>query len=178
MKNFFLIAFFIGILSTNLAYARHKKDQTPTVKILSVAEIKALEKRAMEEINQIRVEQGLNPLKHWEELSDCARGHSEDMASEKVPFGHQGFEDRAEKMMDLGKLCSFGENVAYNFNYPDPVRNAVKGWMNSPPHKKNILGDFEETGFGIAINKEGRYYYTQLFAKRKIKSMTKRFHIH
>jgi uncharacterized protein YkwD len=38
--------------------------------------------------------------------------------------------------------------------------------MDSPPHRKNILGDFKETGIGIAYSKEGKCYLTQLFAKR------------
>ena len=38
-------------------------------------------------------------------------------------------------------------------------------WMNSPPHKQNILTvGFNETGLGIATGKGGRKYYTQVFA--------------
>lgn len=39
--------------------------------------------------------------------------------------------------------------------------------MKSQGHKENILGDFEESGIGVAISKDGKFYITQLFAKRK-----------
>jgi hypothetical protein len=41
-----------------------------------------------------------------------------------------------------------GENLAYGFMTGS---EAVTGWMNSPPHRANILnGSFTEVGFGIA----------------------------
>lgn len=88
------------------------------------------------------------------------------MASKVCPFGHQGFDQRAKDMQKKANLSAFGENVAYNYNYDDPVQVSIEGWMESPGHKKNILGDFEETGVGIAISEDGKFYITQLFAKR------------
>ena len=35
------------------------------------------------------------------------------MAKGQYPFGHKGFEKRAEALMKKGKHDSFGENVAY-----------------------------------------------------------------
>lgn len=40
-----------------------------------------------------------------------------------------------------------GENLAYGFLTSS---GAVKGWMDSPGHKANILGDYKEVGFGYA----------------------------
>lgn len=40
-----------------------------------------------------------------------------------------------------------GENLAYGFNTGSEVNT---GWMNSPTHRDNILGDYAEIGFGIA----------------------------
>ncbi|MEO5498914.1 MAG: CAP domain-containing protein [Candidatus Saccharimonadales bacterium] len=39
-----------------------------------------------------------------------------------------------------------GENLAYGFM---TSQSAIDGWMNSPSHKANILGDYTEVGFGI-----------------------------
>lgn len=39
-----------------------------------------------------------------------------------------------------------GENLAYGFM---TSQSAIDGWMNSPSHKANILGDYAEVGFGI-----------------------------
>ncbi|ORX66169.1 PR-1-like protein [Linderina pennispora] len=48
------------------------------------------------------------------------------------------------------------ENVAWN--QPD-VRSVVQGWINSPGHHRNMLGEYNIVGFGIQ-NK----YWTQVFA--------------
>lgn len=40
-----------------------------------------------------------------------------------------------------------GENLAYGFSTSKEVATA---WMSSPSHKANILGDYEDVGFGIA----------------------------
>src|SRR5262249_54443817 len=38
-------------------------------------------------------------------------------------------------------------------------------WMNSPPHKQNILkAPFKEVGVGLATNAQGEVYYTEVFA--------------
>ena len=54
---------------------------------------------------------------------------------------------------------SFSENVAYNFNMPDPVEVAVNGWINSPGHRKNMLSSNNICGIAV-YPKYGRYYFT------------------
>jgi uncharacterized protein YkwD len=79
----------------------------------------------------------------------------------KVPFSHDGFSDRANKVPFFKR--SFSENVAYNMGCADAVETAVRGWINSPGHRKNMLAT--NTVCGIAVyNAGGRYYFTQLFA--------------
>lgn len=131
----------------------------------TLAQITEMESKLIYRINQERTSRGLKALQHWPKLSDCARGHSHDMAVNKVPFGHDGFKDRAEKMKREAPLKSFAENVAYSFNMDDPLETACTGWMKSKGHRENILGDYQETGIGIAYSKDGRCYITQLFAK-------------
>lgn len=120
-----------------------------------------------DQINQIRQDKGLHPLTWWPELSDCARGHSQNIANGHCPFGHDGFEQRMDHMNTLAKVYYFGENIAYCYNYENPVDISVKGWMQSEGHRKNILADFEETGIGVSISAEGKFYITQLFACRR-----------
>lgn len=40
---------------------------------------------------------------------------------------------------------------------------AVNGWIESPGHCKNLLGNFTYCGIGVYMNHEGKYYLTQLF---------------
>jgi hypothetical protein len=44
-----------------------------------------------------------------------------------------------------------GENLAYGFSTSSATND---GWMNSPSHRANILGDYAEVGFGI-VNSPG-----------------------
>ncbi|MCE5317773.1 MAG: CAP domain-containing protein [Parachlamydia sp.] len=125
-----------------------------------------METRLIEQINAERSKQGLVILKMWKPLCKIARVHSENMAKKHVPFGHEGFDKRAHSLHVRYPLKSFGENVAYSLNVKDHLYTAVKGWMNSPPHRENILGKFEETGIGIAFAPDGSFYATQLFATR------------
>ena len=54
-----------------------------------------------------------------------------------------------------------GENIAYGHKSAAQV---VQAWMDSPGHKKNILGDFTHIGVGIHED-NGRLYWSQEFAK-------------
>jgi uncharacterized protein YkwD len=135
--------------------------------ILSTADpIEILEEKMITEINRIRLEEGLNPLKTWSQLTICAREHSQNMANKKCHFGHDGFKKRAHKIEKITYLLSIAENVAHSYNYKDPVKVAIHGWMKSSGHRTNILGDYEETGVGVAISEDGKFFVTQLFAKR------------
>lgn len=162
MRHFIFI-FLIGLSVSTQTFAKSTHDGNT----ISKTHIVSMENYCHEMINQVRIEHGMKPLKYESQLANCAREHSQDMALKKVPFGHQGFETRAKKMRKVASFLSMGENVAYSYNYSDHVAIAVEGWMKSQGHKENILGDFEETGIGIAFNDQGECYVTQLFAKRR-----------
>lgn len=129
-------------------------------------ELETMERQVLHMINDERAKEGLPALQEWKELTVCARTHSQNMAQKSVEFGHDGFQDRADEMQEVAFWTKFGENVAFSYNVKDPLKTAVKGWMKSPGHRKNILGDYEETGVGIAFSDDGEFYITQLFATR------------
>ncbi|MEB3337507.1 MAG: hypothetical protein VKJ46_08605 [Leptolyngbyaceae bacterium] len=39
--------------------------------------------------------------------------------------------------------------------------------MKSPGHLKNIKGQYNLTGIGIAKDSQGKYYFTQIFILRR-----------
>jgi uncharacterized protein YkwD len=43
------------------------------------------------------------------------------------------------------------------------AREVVDNWLKSPMHKKNIEGAFNLTGIGVAADKKGTLYFTQIF---------------
>jgi len=85
------------------------------------------------------------------------------MAKRKVPFGHGGFGRRVKEISSHFPYRTAAENVAYNRGYPDCVQQAVQEWLKSPQHRGNIRGNYRLTGIGVAKNREGGYYFTQIF---------------
>ena len=111
--------------------------------------------------NQFRKSKGLTKLIIRKELNAIAQQHSADMASGRVGFGHAGFEQRnAKASRKIPQLHSFAENVAYGATSGKEV---VTMWENSPGHRRNMLGHYKYTGIGIAKDRQGRIFYTEIF---------------
>jgi uncharacterized protein YkwD len=124
-----------------------------------------LELEVHEQVNDYREQQGLAPLELDAFVGELSRSHSDDMASGAVPFGHDGFDDRAALIVDDGAR-GVGENVAFNQGFDDPATVAVQGWIESPPHHENMVGNFTHAGVGIAETDDGIVYLTQMFSLR------------
>ncbi|MFB2878979.1 CAP domain-containing protein [Floridanema aerugineum] len=126
-----------------------------------------LERSIHEQVNKYRQSQKLPPLTLNSAITQQSRLHSQAMANGKVPFSHQGFEQRVNAIEKSVSYNSAGENVAYNQGYKDPATQAVQGWLKSPGHLKNIRGNFNLTGIGVAQNSKGEYYFTQIFIRSR-----------
>jgi len=113
--------------------------------------------------NKFRASNGLPPLKMEINCNLLAEKHSKDMASGKTGFGHDGFEERAAAIGKvLGGMSGAAENVAYGTL---DAKGVVDGWIKSPGHRKNMLGNFNLIGVGYAQGKGRIIYFTQLFIK-------------
>ena len=122
--------------------------------------------KVFRQINEKRVKNELPRLNWDSEIAQVAREHSLNMANGEVPFGHRDANLRFKELRtEIPSLTRFGENVAFNSGVSNPVENAVEGWLDSPEHYENIMGDFNLTGIGVVVNPEGAYYFTQLFVK-------------
>ena len=99
-----------------------------------------------------------------DDLNAIARKHSEDMASGRCRFGHDGYNIRVSKIKKMIKPCDgfIGENVAYGAR---TGKEAFDIWKNSKAHRANMLGDYEYIGIGTASNRKGVIYYTQIFVR-------------
>lgn len=114
-------------------------------------------------INEYRQQHRLTPLKMDNRIVKEAKQHSIDMASHKMGFGHQYFHNRIDRLHSQIKNSNAGaENVAYNYK---DAQDVVKNWLRSPGHKQNIDGNYNLTGIGIARDKNGKIYFTQIFLK-------------
>ena len=112
--------------------------------------------------NQYRKSKGMPALIIRSDLNDIAQKHSSDMASGRVGFGHGGFAKRNSQAKGKIKTISrFAENVAHGVKTGKAV---VTMWKNSSGHRKNMLGHYKYIGIGIAKDRKGRIFYTQVFA--------------
>jgi uncharacterized protein YkwD len=135
--------------------------------ILNQSFLITLEENTNYQVNRYRISQNLSPLRLDSRISNEARLFSQKMANKKAPFSHDGFERRMKAVQAMIPLQKMGENLAFMKGYSDPVTVAVQGWINSPGHQKNMVGDYNLTGIGIAKNSAGEYYFTQLFVKKR-----------
>ena len=130
----------------------------------ATTEFPDLELAVVRLVNAHRARLHLRSLATDTVLAGIARQHSLEMAEQRVPFGHDGFSDRAKEAERLFDFSEIAENVALNdYARPRTVSIAVDGWLRSPHHRENIEGSFDRTGVGIVRSSDGTYYFTQIF---------------
>jgi uncharacterized protein YkwD len=124
-----------------------------------------MEQQILQEVNNYRATKRLKPLQMVELITDAATRHSRDMGRGRVPFGHDGFDDRMDKIMrkiDNANACA--ENVAFG---KFTAQEVVKRWIQSPGHRRNIEGNYNLTGIGVVRGKDGYPYFTQIFINQR-----------
>ena len=113
-------------------------------------------------------ESGSEEGARWEEqIAQIARAHSRDMARGQAGFGHDGLQKRAKQVGASMKIAGLAENVSRHDRSSGFVDAAMKQWLASPVHKKNIDGDYDLAGVGAAQDANGVVYFTQIFVKKR-----------
>ena len=136
----------------------------------TLAEAGEIERRAFEQTNLVRVENGLPALEWDADVCRMARSHSESMFrlnyfSHVTPDGLR-LRDRA-RAAGILTFTVLGENIAYNQGYEDPGAFAVERWMASPKHRANILSkEFRAMAIGTYVAPDGSVFLTQTFITR------------
>ena len=108
-------------------------------------------------VNAERTSRGLKALKRDSDLAQAARGHSRDMTKRNY-FDHTspGGETVGDRVRDAGygrpgDGWKVGENLGWGTGRRAAPNALVDEWLNSPPHKKNMLNSaFRELGVGVA----------------------------
>jgi uncharacterized protein YkwD len=127
-------------------------------------------------LNAERARHRLRPLRLNHKLSRAAQRHSRAMARQKF-FSHTSpsgasFVDRIRSTGYLSGARSWtvGENIAYGSGSRSTPRSIGSAWMNSPPHRANILSSsFRSIGIGVASGTPvggGGGTYTTDFGRR------------
>ena len=120
----------------------------------------AYENKVLELVNVERAKYGLSPLQMDESVRNVARMKSSDMRKNNY-FDHNSptYGSPFDMLKQFGiSYKSAGENIAQGYPTPEAV---VKGWMNSPGHRANILNS-SFTHIGIGYDAQG-HYWTQMF---------------
>lgn len=148
-------------------------------------DIELIRQLIFEKTNTLRVEKGLPELILLDSLMDLAQLHSQNMVKHNF-YAHidhlgQNPVQRAEKynvkawVRNGNQFTGIAENIAKT-PWFENVRGCgdtrttenlaqcmVTGWKNSPPHYKNILGDFTYLGVGLYFDEMGMGFGTQNF---------------
>jgi uncharacterized protein YkwD len=121
------------------------------------AAMAALESSVVGRMNAVRRSRGLRPLRLNRRLHAAAVFHSKDMGRRGY-FEHDSltgmpFWRRIERFYPSRGFQSWtvGENLLWGSETYDAAF-AVREWMNSPPHRQNILSrDWREVGIGAVF---------------------------
>ncbi|MDQ2753480.1 MAG: CAP domain-containing protein [Bacteroidota bacterium] len=165
IKNKLLLFVFALIITSCFTACAQVKDLHNRLTAYNRIDLTNINSRILQLVNEHRQSIGKEALKMIDVASTQAAQHSRDMMNGSIPFGHEEFEKRVDAIKNnVGFINAAGENVAYGQLTADAV---VDGWLHSPGHRKNIEGDYNLTGIGVAQNGEGVVYFTQIFVLKK-----------
>ena len=114
----------------------------------------SLERELLLQLNNLRSQAGLRPLHRSRQLASAAVSHSRSMAKLGY-FSHESHDGSAfwqrvgryYKAPRNFRVYRVGENL---LSGPDMSAAAViRGWLNSPPHRKNLYDAWGDVGFGV-----------------------------
>lgn len=111
--------------------------------------------RVIDDTNAVRAAAGLRPLVRNAALDQVAADWSAQQWATGVMSHNPSF-----SLQISGGWLRAGENVAKGYTYTQ----VVPAWRASPPHYANLVGDYTSIGIGY-FERDGRRYWTQLFAK-------------
>ena len=110
------------------------------------------EARLLDRINSARVHHGLSPLSPSPDLMSTARSHTLTMAGDRTLFHTASF-------TPLCCWASIAENVGYGFT----VRGVHRQFLNSAPHRTNLLDPrMRQVGVGV-VRRNGMLWVTEVF---------------
>jgi uncharacterized protein YkwD len=152
-----------GTTTSSTISTERKVVVTPATPVVNANPAPGMERDVLDLVNRYRKSKNLPPLVVNAAMEYQARRHSMDMATHRIPFGHQGLSFRMKYITQkVQGVTDVGENVAFGNLSAEAV---VSGWLNSAPHRKNIESNYKYTGIGVSRNMQNQLYFTQIFAR-------------
>ena len=133
----------------------------------TLGKLSKIEQGILRYTNLARKQNDKPELKAVSHLNVAAQRHAINMARQQKMehvLDDKSVKDRLEAVEY--RYHAFGENIAAGF----PNEKAtVQGWLNSPPHKENLLDEkalgFTQIGVGAHRGKNGVWYCCQVFGR-------------
>ena len=130
----------------------------------TTASLSAQEQTAGNLLNSDRARYNLPPLAIDPQLCRIARIKSEDMRDNQY-FAHTSptYGDVRQMLTQLNySYTAASENIAHHAT----IEKAQAAFLSSPGHRQNIMSTrHTKVGIGVAIDKNGYIYLTQIFAR-------------
>lgn len=124
----------------------------------------AAEAKMVSLINQSRTQQGLPTLAIDDRLTQAARKHTRLMV-QNAALSHQ-FPGEPSLQIRIGNENLPSDKQGENVGMAESIERADLAFMDSPPHRANILDpDYNVVGVGV-IRSGGNLYVTEDFARR------------
>ncbi len=135
----------VGLIIIQFAYNIHSVGRPQILGYATSLNTEEL----LKETNDYRARNNLPPLKLSDNLDRGAQAKAENMVANNY-WSHVA-PDGTTPWYFFQKVgyqyMNAGENLAYGFSTSDQV---VTAWMNSLEHRQNILGKYQDVGFGYA----------------------------
>jgi uncharacterized protein YkwD len=107
------------------------------------------EARLLRDLNRVRAEHGLTPLRYDAHLQRAARAHTREMLATGV-FQHGAFDVRLVRFAVKGTVI--GENLAWGDGARGTADGILAAWLASPEHRANLLRPaFTRIGIGDLV---------------------------
>ena len=118
------------------------------------------EELLLNELNRVRAENGLDPLQRDPGLDAIALDWTNEMAPQGILVHRDDLVDQVSTRltndwMRVGENIGWGPSASWLHN----------GFWNSPPHRANMLGDYNRVGLGALREADGDVWVTVNFLK-------------
>jgi Cysteine-rich secretory protein family len=113
-------------------------------------------RQLLELVNADRAEAGLAGLKWDASLAQAAQAHAE-LMSQQGALSHQ-YPGEADLETRAGQAGAHFRSIAENVALAPSPQALEKEWMNSPPHRANILNP-SMTSLGVGLVRRGGNFY-------------------
>lgn len=157
-----LLALMVLLMFSSCSTEDLPVDSIDAITLQNAPAPKEIEIEILELLNEHRISVGLNPLNSLNIVKSVAFSHTDYMV-EINSVNHDNFYQRKISLEQNANAKKVGENVAYAYS---SARSLVNAWINSDSHRQNIEGDYTDFEVSAEQNKEGKWYYTNMFIKR------------